>query len=93
MSDVADDDLLLNTGVSFPDRVHARVDQRRRSEGGCAEMADGHGIVGYSYLRGVGELPITGGLFLGEEAAALLRRRNSFPVTQDQRHTIRSRIS
>jgi hypothetical protein len=93
MNDVADDDLLLNTGVSFPiafrraeiDGAEARIDVRqwRRLSGS----------LGYSYLHGVGELPITGGLFLGEEAASGLESTDRFPVTQDQRHTIRGRAS
>jgi hypothetical protein len=41
----------------------------------------------------VGDLPITGGLFLGDEAGELLQSQERFPVTQDQRHTLRGRMS
>jgi hypothetical protein len=93
MNDVADDDLLLNTGVSFPiafrraeiNGAEARVDLRQWRKLSAS--------LGYSYLRGLGELPITGGLFLGEEAASEIESTGRFPVTQDQRHTIRGRAS
>jgi hypothetical protein len=93
MNDVADDDLLLNTGVSFPiafrhaeiDGAEARIDLRQWRRLSAS--------LGYSYLHGVGELPITGGLFLGEEAASGLESTDRFPVTQDQRHTIRGRAT
>lgn len=44
-------------------------------------------------MRGTGELPISGGLFLGDEATALLTSTDRFPVSQDQRHTVRGRVS
>ena len=44
-------------------------------------------------MRGTGDLPITGGLFLGDEADALLKGTSGFPISQDQRHTIRGRVS
>ncbi len=93
MTDVADDDLLLNTGVSFPiafqradiDGAEARIELR--------PWRKLSGSVGYSYLHGIGELPITGGLFLGEGAADALNSNDRFPITQDQRHTIRGRAA
>jgi hypothetical protein len=39
----------------------------------------------------VGRLPIAGGLFLGDEVADRLRSTETFPITQDQRHTFRAR--
>jgi outer membrane cobalamin receptor len=92
IANFADDDLLLNTGVSFPiafDRgdVHGteiKLDVPRR----------GHwsGFLSYGYMRGTGWLPITGGLLLGDDAADELASTGSFPVSQDQRHTVRGRI-
>jgi hypothetical protein len=93
MTDVADDDLLLNTGVSFP------IAFRRAEIKGAEVKLDLHswkhisGSVGYSYLRGVGELPVTGGLFLGGEGFEQLASRERFPLTQDQRHTLRARAT
>lgn len=92
MTDVADDDLLLNTGVSFPiafERaniygVEAKVELR--------QWKNLSGFLGYSLLHGVGQLPATGGLFLGEDSEQL-ESTEEFPLTQDQRHTIRGRAT
>jgi hypothetical protein len=42
-------------------------------------------------MAGIARLPVTGGLFL-EDAADLLHSTANFPVTQDQRNTVRSHI-
>jgi hypothetical protein len=92
MTDVADDDLLLNTGVSFPISfqraniygVEAKVELRQSKHLS--------GYVGYSLLHGVGQLPVTGGLFLGEDSEQL-ESTAEFPLTQDQHHTIRGRAT
>jgi hypothetical protein len=91
--DFADDDVLLNTGVSFPttfqhatiDGLELKMDVPRRGEVSAS--------ISYSLMRGRGELPITGGLFLEDDAEELLASRKSFPVTQDQRHTLQARIA
>src|SRR5262249_44236726 len=49
--------------------------------------------LGYTYMVGVGWLPNTGGLFLGEEAASALASTERFPISQDQRHTLRGPVS
>ena len=92
ISDMADDDVLLNTGVSFPiafryGRVYGAETKLdlRQSKGLSASF-------GYSVMRGIGELPVTGGLFLGEDTAEL-DSTAKFPLTQDQRHTIRARAT
>src|SRR5207244_12593575 len=51
------------------------------------------GFVGYANARGVGYLPITGGLLLGDDASTLLASTDRFPITQDQRNTLRGRVS
>jgi TonB dependent receptor len=93
MNDVADDDLLLNTGVSFPIAFdHASI-KGAELKADLPKWRSVTASFGYSFLRGVGDLPMTGGLFLGDEATALRVSTQSFPITQDQRHTIRSRAS
>jgi hypothetical protein len=93
MTDVADDDLLLNTGVSFP------IAFSRAGINGAEVKLELHSwknisaSAGYSYLHGVGELPVTGGLFLGGEGFDQLASREKFPLTQDQRHTLRARAT
>lgn len=39
-------------------------------------------------MLGVGYLPITGGLLLGDDASMLLTSTDRFPVSQDQRNTL-----
>ena len=92
IADFADDDVLLNTGVSFPmsfDRAHVhgtdiKFDIPRK----------GHwsGFLSYSYLRGTGFLPITGGLLVGDDAAGEFASAESFPISQEQLHTVRGRL-
>ena len=90
-TDVADDDLLLNTGVSFPIAFHRAVINGAEIKLELRRWKNIAGSLGYSHLHGIGELPITGGLFLGEEGRSRLSSTDRFPVTQDQRHTIRGR--
>lgn len=83
----ADDDTLLNTGVSFPIAdAHATV------EGIEGKLAFPHwgrfsGSISYSNQVATGQGPITGGLFIGAEAAADLADNSRFRVSQDQRNT------
>ena len=92
MTNFADDDLLLNTGVSFPiafDRATIRGAETK------FEVPRWRGVsasASYGWMRGVGTLPITGGLFLGEDTTAL-SSTDSFPVSQDQRHTVRGQVT
>jgi hypothetical protein len=90
--DVTDDEVLLNSGVSFPiafasARVHgwelaADVPSWGRVSGSAS----------YSYSRGVGRLPFTGGLFIQGDEAGQLDAGQTLALTQDQRHTFRGRL-
>jgi outer membrane cobalamin receptor len=91
MGDVADDDLLLNTGVSFPIAFHRAEIHGMEMKVDLRPWNNISGALGYSYLHGVGELPVTGGLFLGEEGFEGIASEERFPLTQDQRHTVRGR--
>ena len=51
------------------------------------------GYVSYGNMTGTGFLPITGGLLLGDEATTELNATERFPISQDQRHTVRGRVS
>ena len=93
MRDFADDDLLLNTGVSFPIAF-----RKARIDGTEVKLELPHwkalsGFVSYANMLGVGDLPVTGGLLLGDDAAAALNSTDRFRVTQDQRNTVRGRVS
>lgn len=92
MKDFADDDLLLNTGVSFPiafDRAEIRGTELKLT---IPRWRSWSGFVSYANMRGTGFLPITGGLLLGDDAIAA-SSPDSFPISQDQRHTLRGRIT
>jgi TonB dependent receptor-like, beta-barrel/Carboxypeptidase regulatory-like domain len=93
MRDFADDDVLLNTGVSFP-----MAFRKARISGTEVKLELPHwraisGFVSYGNMLGVGDLPITGGLLLGDEAADALSSTDRFPISQDQRNTMRSRVT
>jgi outer membrane receptor protein involved in Fe transport len=93
MTNFADDDLLLNTGVSFPiafDRAEIRGTEIKLD---APRIGSWSGFVSYSHLRGTGFLPITGGLLLGDDATSALTSTDVFPISQDQRHTVRGRVA
>jgi outer membrane cobalamin receptor len=92
-NNTADDDQLLSTAVSFP------ISFRRSDIYGAEakiEIPDWHkfsGFVSYSYMLGRASLPVTGGLFLGDDAEdAASQLTGKFPISQDQRNTVRVRI-
>jgi len=92
MTNFADDDLLLNTGVSFPIAFDSATVRGAEAK---FEVPRWHRLAAsasYAWMRGVGRLPITGGLFLGEDTAALSSTA-TFPVSQDQRHTVRGQVT
>ena len=89
----ADDDQLLSTAVSFPiafDKAYIYGIE------GKLEIPDWYrfsGFVSYSYMVGSAYLPVTGGLFLGDDASnAISNITGRFWVSQDQRNTIRTRF-
>jgi hypothetical protein len=89
----ADDDQLLNTGVSFP--IAFRKSSIYGAEGKIEfpHLGNLSGFISYSYMVGSTYLPVTGGLFLGDDAAnALSRTTGHFWDTQDQRNTARTRF-
>jgi hypothetical protein len=87
----ADDDVFLNTGISFPIAFNRAVVRGADFKLTLRRWGPLSGFMSYSYLQGRADLPATGGLFLGGEAAdALVEDR--VPISQDQRHTLRARM-
>jgi hypothetical protein len=87
----SDDDTLLDTGVSFPIAF-----AKGRIAGEEVRLAVPHwgrfsGYLSYANQSGIGQGPITGGLFLGDDAANGLTDTSKFAVSQDQRNTMRAR--
>ncbi|HXD74250.1 MAG TPA: TonB-dependent receptor, partial [Vicinamibacterales bacterium] len=93
MSDFADDDVLLNTGVSFPIAFSSAEVRGTEVTFDVPHWKRLSASASYGWQRGTGRLPITGGLFLGDEATSLLTSTTEFPITQDQRQTIRGRAA
>jgi len=93
VSNYADDDLLLNTGVSFPIAFSRATIYGAEVKLEVPRWGPFSGYVSYSNSRGNGYLPVTGGLFLGDDAAqAIAVTTGVFPVSQDQRNTVRARL-
>jgi len=89
----ADDDQLLNTGVSYPIAFDKSVIYGAEAKLDLVRLGHATGFVSYSYMVGNAWYPVTGGLFLGDDAAAALTQTNGhFPDSQDQRNTLRARF-
>src|SRR6266436_5553328 len=88
----SDDDVLLDTGVSFPIAfTKARIfGEEIRME--VPQWGRFSGYLSYANQAGYGQGPITGGLFLGSDAANSLADTSKFAVTQDQRNSLRARV-
>jgi hypothetical protein len=86
----SDDDTLLDTGVSFPIAFSTAEIYGEEVQIGVPRWGRFSGFISYSNQKGVGQGPITGGLFLGDQAANA-PDTSKFPISQDQRNTIRVR--
>ena len=88
-----DDDLLLNTGVSFPIAFALADIYGAEAKLEVTRWGRFSGSASYSNMRGNGYFPVTGGLFLGDDAVqAISATSGVFPVSQDQRNTVRARV-
>lgn len=89
----ADDDQIENTTISFPIAFRKSIIYGAEAK---LEMPDWHrfsGFLSYSYEVGNAWFPVTGGLFLGDDAsAAASQLTGHFPDSQDQRNTVRGRL-
>ena len=83
---------MLNTAVSFPIAFSHGTVKGFEAKADVPRWGKWSGSTSYSLSSGFGQLPIAGGLFLGDEVDALLESHDRFPITQDQRHTLRGRV-
>ena len=86
----ADDDQIQNTGISFPIAFRNAIIYGAE---GKLELQNWRGLTGfvsYSWEVGNAWFPVTGGLFLGDDA--VLPTSGHFPDSQDQRNTVRGRV-
>ena len=92
-SNYADDDQIQNTTISFPIAFRKAIIYGAEAKLELPAWKGLSGYVSYSYEVGNAWLPVTGGLFLGDNATAAETQLNGhFPDSQDQRNTVRSRI-
>ena len=88
----ADDDVFLNTGISFPIAFRDADIRGADLKLTLPRWRAFSGFAGYSYMVGRADFPVTGGLFLGGEAASALALADRVPISQDQRQTARARL-
>jgi hypothetical protein len=85
-----DDDTLLDTGISFPIAFYTARIYGEEIQIGVPRWGRVSGFLSYANQYGVGQGPLTGGLFLGDRAANAADA-GKFPISQDQRNTVRAR--
>jgi hypothetical protein len=88
----SDDDVLLDTGVSFPIAFKKARIAGEELQLAVTRWGRFSGYLSYANQSGIGQGPITGGLFLGDDAANALTDTRKFAVSQDQRNTARARV-
>jgi hypothetical protein len=89
----ADDDQILNTAVSFPIAFDKAVIYGAEGKIEIPKWGRFSGYASYSYMVGNAWFPVTGGLFLGDDAtSATTQLTGHFPDSQDQRNTVRLRL-
>ena len=92
-SNFADDDQLLNTGISYPIAFNHAIIYGAEGKFELIRLGTFSGFVSYSYMVGNVWLPVTGGLFLGPDASSAASQLSGhFANTQDQRNTVRTRF-
>ncbi len=93
VNNYADDDQILSTAVSFPIAFRKAIIYGAEAKIEVPHWERFSGFLSYSYIVGNAWFPVTGGLFLGDDAvSALSQLTGHFPDSQDQRNTARLRI-
>ena len=90
VNNYADDDQIQNTTISFPIAFQKAIIYGAEGKLEMPEWKNLSGYVSYSYMVGNAWYPVTGGLFLGDDA--VLPTTGHFPDSQDQRNTVRGRL-
>ena len=90
VNNFADDNQIDNTTISFPIAFRNAIVYGAEGKLDLPEWKKFSGFVSYSYEVGNAWNPVTGGLFLG--ANAQIPTTGYFPISQDQRNTVRGRL-
>jgi hypothetical protein len=93
VNNYADDSQVLSTGISFPIAFRRAIIYGAEAKLEVQRWGRFSGFASYSYIVGNVWNPITGGLFLGDDATgATSDLSGHFPDSQDQRNTVRARV-
>jgi len=90
VNNYADDDQINNTTISFPIAFRKAIIYGAEAKVDLPEWHRFSGFASYSYTLGNAWFPVTGGLFLGDNAVN--PTSGHFPDSQDQRNTVRGRV-
>jgi hypothetical protein len=90
VNNYADDDQIDNTTISFPIAFQKAIIYGAEVKIDLPDWNRFSGFVSYSYEVGNAWFPVTGGLFLGDDA--MIPTSGHFPDSQDQRNTVRGRL-
>jgi hypothetical protein len=88
----ADDDVLLDTGVSFPIALSSAHIYGAESQLALPQWSPWSAWFNYSYMVASARLPVVGGLFFGQDAPDLLNSNARIWISQDQRHTAHGQL-
>ena len=90
VNNYADDSQILSTGISFPIAFDHAILYGAEGKLQLLQWKGFSGFASYSYIVGNSWFPVTGGLFLGDDA--INPTTGHFPDSQDQRNTVRARV-
>ena len=90
VNNYADDDQINNTTISFPVAFRKSIIYGAEAKLEVPNWRGFSGFLSYSWTVGQAWFPVTGGLFLGDDAA--IPTSGHFPDSQDQRNTVRGRV-
>src|SRR5208282_4830642 len=90
VNNYADDDQIDNTTISYPIAFLKAIIYGAEAKITLTPTHGFSGFVSYSYQLGNAWFPVTGGLFLGDDA--MLPTSGHLPDSQDQRNFVRGRL-
>jgi hypothetical protein len=90
VNNYADDSQVLSTGISFPIAFDHAILYGAEAKLEVLQWGRFSGFASYSYIVGNAWFPVTGGLFLGDDAVN--PTTGHFPDSQDQRNSVRARV-
>ncbi|HEY4878209.1 MAG TPA: TonB-dependent receptor [Candidatus Acidoferrales bacterium] len=90
VNNYADDDQINNTTISFPIAFRKSIIYGAEAKLDVPKWRGFSGFLSYSWTVGQAWFPVTGGLFLGDDA--VIPASGHFPDSQDQRNTVRGRV-